>query len=204
MTHCKKVIALRRARGGMMDGAGRGRGERRRRQRCRVDVLLKVKRGKGSEILREGRSYRVGCEVSRCDRKRRRSGVRRKMEDATLKLRWKHRPGYQSEASDCWQGLSCKWKENVCCSKLLYQSYLIRNSETEEIIIISLFISKSEITKSKHRTRKKQVSGDMLVWIRFIDPWISDDCGLWLESLHLSWINIFKATTFVVEKRPNN
>lgn len=39
-------------------------GERRRRQRCRVDVLLKVKRGKGSEILREGRSYQVGCEVS--------------------------------------------------------------------------------------------------------------------------------------------
>lgn len=61
-------------------------GERRRRQRCRVDVLLKVKRGKGSEILREGRSYQVGYEVSRCDRKRRRSGVRRKMEDATLKL----------------------------------------------------------------------------------------------------------------------
>lgn len=60
-------------------------GERRRWQRCRVDVLLKVKRGKGSEILREGRNYQVGCEVSRCDRKRRRSGVRRKMEDATLK-----------------------------------------------------------------------------------------------------------------------
>lgn len=139
MTHCKKVIALRRARGGMMDGAGRGRGERRRRQRCRVDVLLKVKRGKGSEILREGRSYRVGCEVSRCDRKRRRSGVRRKVEDATLKLRRKHRPGYQSEASDCCRVCPAS-ERKTCCSKLLYQSDLIRNSETEEIIIsLSLF-----------------------------------------------------------------
>lgn len=107
-----------------MDGAGRGRDERRRRQRCRVDVLLKVKRGKGSEILREGRSYRVGCEVSRCDRKRRRSGVRRKVEDAILKLRRKHRPGYQSEASD---GVCPASERKTCCSKLLYQSYLIRN-----------------------------------------------------------------------------
>lgn len=41
---------------------------RRRRRHCRVDSPLKVRGGRGSEILREWRGDQVSCEERRRDR----------------------------------------------------------------------------------------------------------------------------------------
>lgn len=207
MTHCKKVIAIRRARGGrewwmeLDEDATSRREEEEATLSGRCAAQSKKRKRKwdfeGGEKL-SGSLWGEPMWQKEEEKRRQEENGRRDTEAASRTSKWSLwlLPGLVLQV----KGKHLLFKAlSVVSDQKLWR-------ETEEVLIIGRLHDDNEISnnyKSKLQTRKKQASGYILVWIQVVllIPGFQITSGLWLESLQLSWLNTYlKLQHLVVEK----